>query len=209
MIQTLFVLILGMLGACFALTDITVPNTFVDSAVIEANDFNQNFDTLEAWSARLNDTLDAKFMRHTAFKHGTFGVKITTSDATVEQTMTLTYTVIDSMVMISIPWQGTLYGGLICTSNSTFLRIYPTSTFPSDIAPCWDRGNMFVIPCIVYNNGKNFSGMIHWSADQNKWTVSTLQDGAGSAVTGIDMGNGSFKDSGVKGLIMQTLVYRR
>lgn len=49
--------------SAFALDDKTVPNTFVDSAIIEAADFNQNFDTLEAWIARTNDSIDLKFIR--------------------------------------------------------------------------------------------------------------------------------------------------
>lgn len=63
----IFSAVLAIAGAAWALTDVTVPKTFVDSAIIEAADFNQNFDTLEAWAARTNDSLDQKFIRFTDF----------------------------------------------------------------------------------------------------------------------------------------------
>lgn len=63
----IFSAVLFFACSLFALSDVTVPNTFVDSAIIEAADFNQNFDTLEAWVARTNDSLDAKFIRFTDF----------------------------------------------------------------------------------------------------------------------------------------------
>jgi hypothetical protein len=54
----------------FAIEDLTMPNTYVDSALIEAADFNEDGDTLEAWTGRLVDTLDSRFIRTTYLESG-------------------------------------------------------------------------------------------------------------------------------------------
>jgi hypothetical protein len=53
-----------------ALSDVAVPNTFVDSALIVASEFNQNFDTLEFYYNILLDTLNQKFIRTSYLESG-------------------------------------------------------------------------------------------------------------------------------------------
>lgn len=61
----------------FALDDITITNTFVDSSVIEASDFNDNFEDVRDNINALNDSLDERFIRFTDVKDSSFQ-KVTT-----------------------------------------------------------------------------------------------------------------------------------
>ncbi|CAK0764414.1 exported hypothetical protein [Gammaproteobacteria bacterium] len=262
----IFIALLFALSA-WALDDITVPNTFQDSAVIEADDFNDNFDTLEAWAARLNDSLNTKWMRWTnlsshdstisylrvdsirsnpdidsikghpyidtittkkittdtivtskirttdiempggtlsTFSRGTFGIKITTGACTAESTTTCNYMVLDSIVFLTFPNRSGI-GGLFCTSNTTSLSLYPTTSFPAAILP---TESFRYVPCIVINNGDQFPGEITVNGSLGYWPVYTVRDGAGADVAGLDIYT-AFVNSGAKGVVSQTIIYKR
>lgn len=62
--------ILAFFGAALALDDVAAPFTFVDSAIIEASEFNANFDTLEGAHNRLIDSLDLRFPRWSSLLAG-------------------------------------------------------------------------------------------------------------------------------------------
>jgi len=66
--QLLFVLALSF--CAFSMNDLVIPNTFVDSGVIQASEFNQNNDSVEIWAAKIVDTLDDKFIRFTDLTTG-------------------------------------------------------------------------------------------------------------------------------------------
>lgn len=55
-------IIFGALSVC-ALDDVSVPYAFSDSGVIEASEFNANFDTIEVRIGQLNDSLELKWAR--------------------------------------------------------------------------------------------------------------------------------------------------
>lgn len=64
----LFFIVIALLSfSVYSLDDITIPNTFVDSSVIEASDFNDNFEEFRDNINGLNDSLNEKFVRYTDF----------------------------------------------------------------------------------------------------------------------------------------------
>lgn len=61
----MFKILLLLPGLLFALDSTVVPNSFLPNTLIESADFNENSDSIQRWSARLIDSLDAKFVRFT------------------------------------------------------------------------------------------------------------------------------------------------
>ena len=66
----LILIILVFSFSVMALNSITVPKTFTSNEKIYASDFNQNFDSLESWISKNQDSIDTKFIRFSDFDSG-------------------------------------------------------------------------------------------------------------------------------------------
>lgn len=56
----------------FSMDDFTVSNIFIDSSIIEADDFNENFEEIRDWIEKTNDSIDQKFVRFSDVKDSNF-----------------------------------------------------------------------------------------------------------------------------------------
>lgn len=68
--RKVLLIVLALFFALNALDDVTVPFTFNNGDTIYAAQFNANYDTLEQWIARTNDSIDLRFMRFTDLSSG-------------------------------------------------------------------------------------------------------------------------------------------
>jgi hypothetical protein len=122
---------------------------------------------------------------------GTFGVKITTTYLTVEQTGTAKYQVEGNIAVIKFP-------GMNGTSNSTALKLSMVTTFPTELIPAMAQQ----VPILVANNTKLMLGMITIPTGGGDMEFGTMVDGNDNAVN-----TTLFTASGTKGIVETTITY--
>jgi len=94
----------------FALNDATVPYTFSTGEKVLASQFNSNFDTLETWISRTNDSIDEKFIRFSDLNGGDSTLRVDTVYG--GSSVWTGISIIDSLV-VTKQIQGNLKGAVV------------------------------------------------------------------------------------------------
>lgn len=118
---TLF--LIAVLSCCaFSLDSFTVAKTFTDADTIYASDMNKNPDSMAAWSGRLIDSIDQKFIRSTGENKLTIDtVAIKYLDIDSQVIGTIKADVFSVGVYYLTPVSGALY---FQSSGSTFPAVF-------------------------------------------------------------------------------------
>jgi len=173
----------------FALNDATVPYTFTTGEKILASQFNSNFDTIETWIAKTNDSIDDKFIRFSDLNGGDSTLRVDTVYG--GSSVWTGIAIIDSLV-VTKQIQGNIKGNVVgnvtgnitgnITGNVTGNISGATGTFSGTVIVDSLKSTKQIEANLKGNITGNLTGNVTGNASG---TAATVTGAAQSAITSV------------------------